>query len=146
MKARLGRMWKERGVRLRQVAVRPLGYTPGARAALLFETLGECRWTGLPEIRRLVGKLDIQRDAAEIFARSWAVWKATRQRFRLAPPVGFLGEPNLFFQEHVNGIRLSDLAGTGWTAGTCPLGLELAKLIKSERVRSSILSLNPYGG
>jgi aminoglycoside phosphotransferase (APT) family kinase protein len=117
MKARFGHMWKPQGVQVRRVRVKPLGYTPGARAALLYETLSICRRTGLPEVRRVVGKLDSQREAAEIFARSWAVWQGARQRFRLAPPVGFMARPNLFFQEYVDGVRLSDLAGTGDFAG-----------------------------
>ena len=41
MKRHLVSIWKGRGIRVKQVTLKPLGYTPGARAAVLYETLGE---------------------------------------------------------------------------------------------------------
>jgi aminoglycoside phosphotransferase (APT) family kinase protein len=113
MQGKLGRMWKKRAVRVRRVAIRPLSYTPGARVAMLLETLSECRVTGLPEVRYLVGKIDAQRNAADLFAQSWAAWKESALRIQLAPPVGYVSDFNLFLQERVDGVRLSDQAGTG---------------------------------
>jgi Ser/Thr protein kinase RdoA (MazF antagonist) len=106
-------MWKKRAVRVRRVAIQPLSYTPGARAAMLLETLSECRVTRLPEVRYLVGKIDVQRNAADLFARSWAAWRESALQIQLAPPVGYVSDFNLFLQERVDGVRLSDLAGTG---------------------------------
>jgi Ser/Thr protein kinase RdoA (MazF antagonist) len=113
LKERLGRRWRARGVRPREVEIAPLGYTPGARAALGLEVLSESRSSGLPELRHLVAKLDGRRDASTVFARTWAVWREARRRLRLAPPVGYLPDPNLSLQERLHGVRLSDLAGTG---------------------------------
>lgn len=113
MKRKLGRMWKERGLRVRRVTIKPMGLTPGARAAMSYEILGESRHDQVPEIRRLVGKIDVKRVAADLFARSWSIWKDVDHRIPLAPPVGYLLDPDLFLQEYVDGTRLSDLAGTG---------------------------------
>jgi len=117
MRIELGRLWSDRGVRMRRVDIRPLSYTPHARVALHYETLGEARASGLPEVRHLVGKIDAARDAAACFARNWAIWKAARQRFGLAPPVGYVAGLDLFLQEHIDGQRLSDLADTGAFVG-----------------------------
>jgi hypothetical protein len=111
MKRKLGRLWKKRGVRLRRVTVHPLGYTPRARAALHYETLSEARDSHLPETRHLVGKIDVNRCASDLFAKNWAVWKQAAQRFELAPPVGYVPDLNLALQERVEGPRLSELAG-----------------------------------
>ncbi|HVS16645.1 MAG TPA: phosphotransferase [Thermoanaerobaculia bacterium] len=113
LREQLGRSWRTRGVRPRDIDVAPLGYTPGARAALALEVLSESRDSGLPELRRLVGKLDRQRSAATVFARGWAVWREARRRVHLAPPVGYLPGPDLSLQERLYGERLSDQAGTG---------------------------------
>jgi aminoglycoside phosphotransferase (APT) family kinase protein len=102
--------WTDRGVRPRRVSVERLGYTPFARAALAFEILGERRDTGLPEVRRLVGKLDAGRSATDLFARSLAMWHAARGQIDLVPPVGYLPSLGLFLQERVDGTRLADLA------------------------------------
>lgn len=113
LKQRLSRMWGPRRVRVQRVAAEPLGYTPGARAAILYEVLNEVRETGLPEVRRLVGKIDAYRKPARLFASAWALWRAAKGRVRLAPPVGYIASANLWLQEHVQGIRLADLAGSG---------------------------------
>ncbi|HVS62047.1 MAG TPA: phosphotransferase [Thermoanaerobaculia bacterium] len=117
LREKLGRAWRARGARPRDIDVAPLGYTPGARAALALEVLSESRESGLPELRRLVGKLDAQRRAATVFARGWAVWREARRRVHLAPPVGYLPGPNLSLQERLDGARLSDLAGSGELIG-----------------------------
>jgi streptomycin 6-kinase len=106
----LGAAWKDHGIRPRRVSVQRLGYTPLARAALGFEILGERRDTGLPEIRRLVGKLDATRSATDLFARNLAMWRAARGRIDLVPPVGYLPSLGLFLQERLEGTRLADLA------------------------------------
>jgi thiamine kinase-like enzyme len=110
IRAELGAAWKDHGVRPRRVGVERLGYTPFARAALGFEILGERRRGGLPEIRRLVGKLDVDRSAQHLFARSLAMWRAARGRIELVPPVGYLPSLGLFLQERLEGTRLADLA------------------------------------
>ena len=92
------------------MTVERLGYTPFARAALGFEILAEHRDTGLPEMRRLVGKLDATRTAPDLFARSLAMWRGTRGRIDLVPPVGYLPALGLFLQERLEGTRLADLA------------------------------------
>ena len=110
VRAALGTAWKDHGVSPRRVGVERLGYTPFARAALGFEILGERRHSGLPEIRRLVGKLDVDRSPQHLFARSLAMWRAARGRIELVPPVGYLPSLGLFLQERLEGARLADLA------------------------------------
>ena len=117
MRALFERLWHERELRVRSVQVRCLGYTPGARAALLYEIQAISRRTSLPEVRRVVGKLYARRDAAEIFARNWAVWRKSHHRVLMAPPLGFFAAPSVFLQEFATGGRLSELAGTGEFAG-----------------------------
>ena len=112
MKTLFERLWHERNLRVRSLDVRCLAYTPGARAALLYEIQAVGRRTSLPEVRRVVGKLYARRDAAEIFAHNWAVWRKSRHRLRMAPPLGFFAAPSVFLQEYATGGRLSDLVGT----------------------------------
>ena len=59
------------------------------------ETLSEDKATRMPEIRRLVAKLDTLRDAPALFALSWAVWREATLRIGLAPPVGYLTDLNV---------------------------------------------------
>ncbi|HEU4419489.1 MAG TPA: aminoglycoside phosphotransferase family protein, partial [Planctomycetota bacterium] len=111
MKTLFERLWHERKLRVRSVEIRCLGYTPGARAALLYEIQAICRRTSLPEVRRIVGKLYARRNAAEIFAHNWAVWRKSHHRLRMAPPLGFFAAPSVSLQEYATGGRLSELAG-----------------------------------
>jgi hypothetical protein len=113
MKRHLGRMWKGHGVRVRKVQAERIGYTPGQRAALRYDVRSEFLGTGLPEARRLVGKIDAKRDAAQIFARCWSIWRAAAGRPGFVSPVGHLSCLNLYLQEWVDGLRLSELAGSG---------------------------------
>ncbi|MFQ5806134.1 MAG: phosphotransferase family protein [Phycisphaerae bacterium] len=112
MKQGLGRMWEHRRARVRRVIIQRLGYTPESRAALLYEVLSEAKDTGLPEARRLVGKIDAFKRAPRLFASAWAVWRAANNRVNVAPPVGYIASANLWLQEHVQGSRLADLAGS----------------------------------
>ena len=113
MKEALHRAWRPRGPRVRRVRIRLLSYTPEARAALRYEVLAEDRETGVPQLRRLVGKLDARRSTPRLFAGHWAVWRRTMGRVSIAPPVGYLAVPRLSLQEFLTGTRLSDLAGRG---------------------------------
>lgn len=112
LKRHLNRMWSRRGVRVRRVTPRPLGYTPHARAAFLYEILGECRDSGLPELRRLIGKMHAKKQTARLFADAWAVWRAAEGRIGLAPPVGYIPSAGLTLQEKVAGQRLGGLVDT----------------------------------
>lgn len=103
-------LWRERRVRVRRVSARPLGYTPHARAAILYEVLSESRSRGVPETRRLVAKMNAFKPASSLFAPAWALWRAAGSRLHLAPPVGYLPRLNLTLQEHVEGVRLGNLA------------------------------------
>ncbi|MDH3285013.1 MAG: phosphotransferase, partial [Acidobacteriota bacterium] len=113
MKVRLGRLWSARDARVLRVRIHPMSHTPGARAAVGYEVLGESRTTGLPELRHLVGKIDTGKQAASVFSRSWVVWRASHTRIPIAPPIGHVAELNLFLQERVSGGRLAELAGRG---------------------------------
>lgn len=117
MREALHRAWQPRGVRVRRVHVDSLSYTPEARAALRFEVLCENRETGLPELRRLVGKLHGRRTAARLFAGHWAVWRGSLGRVSIAPPVGYVAVSQLSLQEFIEGRRMSDLAGSANFAG-----------------------------
>ncbi len=109
MKEDLGRLWRDRRVRVRRVSIRQLGYTPHARAAFDYEVLGEGRRTGAPELRRLIGKMHAKKPAPRLFADAWAVWRESQGRIGLAPPVGFLGTVGMTLQERVRGVRLGGL-------------------------------------
>jgi aminoglycoside phosphotransferase (APT) family kinase protein len=109
MRRHLDRLWERRGVRVRQVVTTPLGYTPHARAAFRYEVLSEARSSGVPELRRLIGKMHAKKPAERLFADQWAVWRAARGRVRMAPPVGYLGGVGLTLQEQVRGERLGGL-------------------------------------
>jgi aminoglycoside phosphotransferase (APT) family kinase protein len=98
---------------VRRVKVETLAYTPEARAALRFEVLAENKDTGLPELRRLVGKVQMRKPPGRLFAGHWTVWRRTLGRAAIAPPVGYVSTAQLSLQEFLNGERLSDLAGTG---------------------------------
>jgi Ser/Thr protein kinase RdoA (MazF antagonist) len=116
MRAALHQAWRARQVRVRSVRAQVLSYTPEARAALLFDVLSEDRVTGVPEMRRLVGKLHVSREPARLFAGHWAVWRGAGGH-AVAPPVGYVSQMQLSLQEFVPGTRLSDLAGTGAFTG-----------------------------
>ncbi len=111
MKQRFKELWREQHLRVRRVLVEPLAYTPLSRVALGYEVLCESRADGLPHIRRLVGKMDSQHEAAKLFASNWAVWRAADGRVDLAPPVGFISELDLTLQEHIQGTKLESLTG-----------------------------------
>lgn len=117
MREALHRAWHPRQVRVRRVRVETLAYTPGARAALRFEVLSENKDTGLPEVRRLVGKIDAKRLPTRLFASHWALWRKTLGRVSIAPPAGYVAVARLSLQEFLTGTRLSDLAGTGTFVG-----------------------------
>jgi aminoglycoside phosphotransferase (APT) family kinase protein len=111
MREALHRAWQPRGVRVRHVHVDTLSYTPEARAALRIDVLSEDRQTGLPESRRLVGKLHVRRTPARLFAGHWAVWRRSVGQVSVAPPVGYIAVAQVALQEFLDGTRLSDLAG-----------------------------------
>lgn len=106
----LERAWAGRRVRVRRVAPRLLGYTPHARATLGYDVWSESKETGVPELRRLVGKMHVSKAPARLFAGAWALWRAAGDRLSLAPPVGYIPSLNLTLQEQVQGTRLTDLA------------------------------------
>jgi aminoglycoside phosphotransferase (APT) family kinase protein len=109
MRQQLNRLWLDRGFTVHDVTVEVLSYTPHARAALLYEVLGEAEAAGRQELRQLVGKMHYSRPAASRFANGWALWCAAEGRIGLAPPVGYAAEVNLTLQEKVDGQRLRDL-------------------------------------
>jgi hypothetical protein len=109
MKLHLGRLWSERRMRVRRVRVVPQGYTPHARAAFFYEVLSQERRTGIPEVRRLVGKMHAKKSTARLFADQWALWSAARGRLPIPPPVGFIGLAGLTLQEQVRGERLGGM-------------------------------------
>jgi aminoglycoside phosphotransferase (APT) family kinase protein len=113
MRGHLARMWSPRRLRVRRITVHQLGYTPHARAALLYEVLSEAKSSGLPEVRRLVGKMHAKKPTARLFADQWAVWSAALGRINLAPPVGFVDTIGLTLQEQVHGQRLGGLVTAG---------------------------------
>ncbi len=107
------RMWGPRNTRVRKVEIDTLSYTPGQRAAIRYEVLSEDKDTGMPELRRLVGKLNARHAPARLFAGHWAVWRSTLGRTSIAPPAGYVATMGLSLQDFVAGERLSDLAGPG---------------------------------
>ncbi|HVF40855.1 MAG TPA: phosphotransferase [Gemmatimonadaceae bacterium] len=117
MKVALQQLWQTRHVRVRRVHVDTLSYTPGARAAMHYEVLAEDRETALPEVRRIVGKTDVRRSPARLFAGHWAVWRKSYGKVSVAPPVGYLAVARLSLQEFLTGTRLSDLTGRGELVG-----------------------------
>ena len=88
-----------------------------ARAALKYDILSEDSRTQIPELRHLVGKIDARREPARLFAGHWAVWRSTRGRVSVAPPVGYLAVSRLSLQEFLTGRRLSDLTTAGELTG-----------------------------
>ena len=106
----LNRLWAPQGVHVREVRPRKLGYTPHARAAFRYEVLAERRDTGVPEIRRLIGKLHGKKAAHRLFAGNWALWRAAGKKVNLAPPVGYIGALGLTLQEEIRGERLGGFA------------------------------------
>ena len=117
MKIALQRVWHTRGARVRRVHVDVLSYTPGARAALQYEILAEDKKSQLPELRRLVGKIDVRRSPARLFAGHWAVWRKTFGKVSIAPPVGYVATARLSLQEFLTGTRLSDVERKGQLIG-----------------------------
>jgi aminoglycoside phosphotransferase (APT) family kinase protein len=111
VRTHLKQFWASRQVRVLKVTARLVGYTPQARAAVHYEILSEMRKTGVPEVRRLVGKMHVYKSPARLFATAWALWRAAKGRIPLAPPVGCVPSLNLTLQEEVRGQRLTDLAG-----------------------------------
>jgi Ser/Thr protein kinase RdoA (MazF antagonist) len=117
MREALHRAWHPRRVRVRQVRIDTLSYTPGARAAVRYDVLSEDKDTGLPEVRRLVGKLDVKRLPTRLFAGHWALWRQALGRVSVAPPAGYVAVARLSLQEFLTGTRLSELAGSGAFVG-----------------------------
>jgi aminoglycoside phosphotransferase (APT) family kinase protein len=112
MRRHLNRLWGPRDLRVREVGVRLLGYTPQARAAFLYEVLAEHKETRLPELRRLIGKVHAKKGAPRLFASAWALWRAAGGKVHLAPPVGYVAAAGLTLQEQLSGVRLGGLAKT----------------------------------
>ncbi|MDP9177180.1 MAG: aminoglycoside phosphotransferase family protein [Gemmatimonadota bacterium] len=117
MKVAFQHLWQARGARVRRVHVDTLSYTPGMRAALQYEVLAEDRKSTMPELRRLVGKIDARRPPARLFAGHWAIWRKTAGRVSIAPPVGYVAVARLSLQEFLKGRRLSDITAPGELAG-----------------------------
>ena len=117
MKVALQRLWHTRHARVRRVHVDTLSYTPGARAAMQYEVLAEDRDNHIPELRRMVGKIDVRRSPARLFAGHWAVWRKSYGKVSIAPPVGYVAVARLSLQEFLSGTRLSDLTGRGELIG-----------------------------
>jgi len=117
MRVALQHLWQARGARVRRVHVDTLSYTPGARAALQYEVLGEDAGSQLPELRRLVGKIDARRPPSRLFAGHWAVWRAGSGRVCIAPPVGYVAVARLSLQEFLTGKRLSEITEIGELKG-----------------------------
>ncbi|MHC4939768.1 MAG: phosphotransferase family protein [Planctomycetota bacterium] len=111
MKEALHRAWRPRNTRVRRVDVETLAYTPEARVALRFDVLAESKDTGIPELRRLCGKLDGRREPTRLFTGHWAVWRRASSLVSIAPPVGYIAVSRISLQEFVRGERLTDLAG-----------------------------------
>lgn len=112
MREHLSWMWANRGVRVRNVRIHTLGYTPEARAALRYEVLAENRRTGVPEVRHLIAKLHAKKPADRLFADAWAVWRARPPVLGLAPPVGYVNRAGVHLQEVVPGERLGGLVSS----------------------------------
>ena len=112
IEAKLGEMWADAAIRVRDVSVRPLGFVPQLRVALGYSVLCESTKTGRSEMRQLVGKLDRKRDASQRHVLASALWEASQSRLRLARPVGVIPSLGLALQERVEGTRLGVLAGT----------------------------------
>jgi len=110
MKRALGRAWRG-DVRVEKLDIDLLGYTPQARATFRYQALATDPSTRVPEVRRLIGKMHAYKKAARLFATSWAIWRASRGKIGLAPPVGYLGGLGLTLQEEVRGERLGALTG-----------------------------------
>jgi len=112
LRSRLEVVWAPRRRRVIKTQVTPLAYVPEARAALELRVLAEDSETGLPELRRLVGKIHGRRSPARLFAAHWALWRALGDSIGLAPPVGWVASLQLALQEWLIGQRLSEILGT----------------------------------
>lgn len=132
MKQALELLWQARRAHVRRVRVATLSYTPGMRAAMRYEVLAEDTKSLIPELRHLVGKLDVLRSPARLFAGHWTVWRRTFGRVSVPPPVGYLAVARLSLQEFLTGTRLSDVAGKSEFAG---------KVRKTARAISAVHSL-----
>lgn len=154
MRLALHQVWRARGARVRRVRVDTLSYTPGARAAMQYEVLAEDRKTMAPELRRLVGKLDVRRSPARLFASHWAIWRKTFGRVSIAPPVGYMAVARLSLQEFLIGTRLSELAGKGaFVGGVRGAARAIAKVhalelpvLKHRSVQKEMSSVDRWAG
>jgi aminoglycoside phosphotransferase (APT) family kinase protein len=100
------------GTSARQVTVGMMGYTPQARAALLYELTANVTSADQAERRRLVAKMHATRAAAARYSNAWALWQVADGPLRLARPHGYLAELNVTLQEHVPGERLASFVKT----------------------------------
>jgi aminoglycoside phosphotransferase (APT) family kinase protein len=67
---------------------------------------------GSPCPPRFVGKIDAEKGAADLFARSWAVRRAAAGSFNVVRPVDYVPTLDMYLQEWLDGARLTDVAGT----------------------------------
>ena len=119
-----------------------------------YEILAEDSRTRLPELRRLVGKIDVRRPPSRLFAGHWAVWKAGSKRVSMAPPVGYIAVSRMSLQEFVSGRRLTDLVGTGELAGRARKAAQAiarvhalnAPVIKHRGVEKEMSNVQRWGG
>jgi hypothetical protein len=109
MRSAFSELWRHRNVHVRRVLPTLLAYVPHSRATLLYEVLSESADAKIPELRRVVGKLNVSKPSGQLFAFAWSVWRAAKQRIPLAPPIGHIGALNMTLQEHVRGTRLGEL-------------------------------------
>ncbi len=113
MEQHMQQNWEWRNVHIRRATIRPIGFTPQARAAIFLELLTETKDTKEPEMRRLIGKIHGYKPAALLFSGAWALWRAVNHKIRIAPPVGYVSSLHLTLQEQVQGERLTEFAHTG---------------------------------
>ncbi len=111
VKNALNRMWESRNLRVQEVKIKPLGYVPGWRAALLYDVTTESIESTGTECHRLVAKTHSNKDTARRFAGAFTLWWAARGRINFALPVGYLPALHVTLQEYVEGgERLGTLA------------------------------------
>ncbi len=111
MKKRLNTIWSPGGLKVREVKISSLGYTPLRRAAFLYQCNIENQKTGTTEWREMVGKTSSYRDPEWLFAATWALWQACHRKVGLPRPEGYLIHPRLALHEKVPGERLGNLVG-----------------------------------
>ena len=106
MKETLVYLFPTKRWRIKNVKIKLLAYTPQMRATFLYTILAKDKLSDESKTFEWVAKTNLFKKSHRVFANYWALWKGAEGNIAMPKPTGFLINPQMSFQEKIEGIRL----------------------------------------